>query len=482
LVLPPRTASEPLTFLLALHAAQRSITLLHARTDPAGRELVRSSFADEAARALRDLGVREVTSTALQPIPALTSCATAEELLARAALEAFAEPAWRVSRPLPAEDARALAARVLPSPLRPRLLRVARASLAERERLRAFVGDIEPGRFSGQLSGRALALAAPLFRFDAVSPASASRLEDAAHCKFRLFGKRVLGLEEDDEALDDLAAHQRGTLLHGILESVYQRLRERDLLPLQRKDTGEILALLEAISIEQCEAFARTQPVGHRGLWSIRRQEVAQTAREVVLHDLAAGADPLELERKFGPDADWPPVLLPSPGGEESLVVRGAIDRVDRRPALEGRRSLLVLDYKSRSIEGLREQLRPARWTEPDFQLLVYALALRAKHPDVIVDAALYSLKSAEQTLGLREAASKKKPPVDLAAILELDPAARARLRQSEPEVRNVADAAWELASALRAGTMPVQPLGCDWCQLKPVCRIVALPEGEEDT
>ena len=69
------------------------------------------------------------------------ACRSTADLLARAALEAFADPAWRVSAPLPREEAWALAAAVAGSPLGARLSRVARAAAAERERLRAFVGE-----------------------------------------------------------------------------------------------------------------------------------------------------------------------------------------------------------------------------------------------------------------------------------------------------------------------------------------------------
>lgn len=475
LVLPPRQAEEPLLFLLGLLAARRTLLLLWPRADAQGREAARSPFVDEAARAL-GLPPAELGQAAapLRPIPLPEACATAEELLARASLEAFAEPAWRISPPLPAAEARALAGMVLHSPLADRFRRVARAALAERERLRAFVGEIAPARFSGQLSGEALALARPVYRCDATAPLSASSLEEAATCPFRSYGHRVLGLEEPDPTGDDLAPSERGTLLHDCLEAFYGRLRAERRLPLRTADEAALLATLDEVARARMERFARLVPLGHRGLWAVRQQELLETLRRVVRADAAAGAEPLEQERRFGPGEEWPPVVLPAPDGSEALLLRGAIDRVDR--SSDG---LVVLDYKSSSRQSLARQLQTDGWLAPHYQLLLYAAALRARHPAQPVDAGYFSLKDAERTRTVRQAAEKR---LDLAALLETDPALRAQARAKDPQQRNLADAAWELVGRLRAGTLPVQPLHCDWCDLKAVCRVVALPESEEET
>ncbi|HZX94217.1 MAG TPA: hypothetical protein VFE90_06850, partial [Myxococcales bacterium] len=94
-LLPPRQAQEPLLFHLALCSARSSVALLWPRADSQGRELLRSPFADEAARAAGTVPV----ALPLLPIPAAADCAGAAELLARAALDAFAEPAWRITAP-----------------------------------------------------------------------------------------------------------------------------------------------------------------------------------------------------------------------------------------------------------------------------------------------------------------------------------------------------------------------------------------------
>src|SRR6185312_10619555 len=143
-----KSLEEPLLFQLAQASARVSLTLLWPRADAQGRELLRSPYADEAVRAQG----REAEAAPLAAIPAAAACAGPADLLARAALDAFADPAWRVTPPAAAAEARALAGAVAASPLGERFSRIARAAQAERERVRVFTGEIAPGRFSGQLS------------------------------------------------------------------------------------------------------------------------------------------------------------------------------------------------------------------------------------------------------------------------------------------------------------------------------------------
>ena len=70
-------------------------------------------------------------------MPAAPDCRSRLDLLARTALEAFADASWRISPPLPRADATALAAACAETPLGKRLARVARAALAERGRQHA---------------------------------------------------------------------------------------------------------------------------------------------------------------------------------------------------------------------------------------------------------------------------------------------------------------------------------------------------------
>jgi RecB family exonuclease len=463
-VLPPRQAEEPLLFQLALASARKSVALLFPRADAQGREALPSPFVDEAARAL---GRGPGEGVPIASIPPAHECAGASDLLARAALDAFAEPAFRVSPPPDPASARRLLSALAHSPLAPRLQRIARAAQAERERVRAFIREIEPGRFSGQLSGAALQAVARQFEFGPEAPASARQLEENGTCAFRTFGHRVLRVETDDEDDTELGNRQRGNLLHRCLERFFARLRDEGRLPL--RGVPEETALLRQVAQAEMEAFAAEEYVGHRALWELKRGPLIDEL--IALIETEAGVHPLELERRFGfADADsWPALRLPPPAGGAEVHVRGAVDRVDR--AADG--GLVVLDYKSSRIESLRRKLRPDTLLQPEFQLSIYAALLRQREPQARVDAQYVSLKSARRTPTLAEA------KVDLPALLELDPARRAELRaQKKP---NLADAVFQRVEAMRRGMFEVRPLDCAWCDLKPACRLVALPTDPDE-
>src|SRR5882672_9805659 len=439
-LLPPRQAEEPLLFHLALCAARTSATLLWPRADAQGRELLRSPFADEAQRALG----KEPAALPLAAIPAARDCADLSALLARAALDAFADPAWRVTPPGDAADARRLAAALARSPAGDRWRRIARAAAAERERVRAFVGEIPPGRFSGQLSGEALRSAAATFAFGPGAPVSAHQLEDHATCGFRTLGKRLLRIEVDDRDDAELGPRERGTLLHRCLERFFRRLRDEGRLPL--RGLPEEMATLRQVAGEEMDAFALEEHVGHRALWELKRAELLESLAAVIESDQEAL--PIELERRFGfeDSESWPALRI------GDVHVRGIVDRIDRLP--DG--TLLVLDYKSGRVASLAPRLKPEAVLAPEFQLALYAELLRQREPSARVDAAYLSLRDAQLTRTLRE-------------------------NGVDPDALPLAQGIRERVGRMRAGRFEVRPITCDYCDLKPVCRLVALPTDPDE-
>ena len=439
-VAPPRQAEEPLLFQLALCAARRSATLLWPRADAKARELLRSPFADEAARAL---GVQPL-ALPLAPVPLASDCADTGSLLARAALDAFAEPAWRVTPPAEASAAKSLASALAASTAGSRFRRIARAAAAERERVRVFVGEIPPGRFSGQLSGPALQAARSAFAFGPEAPVSAGQLEDHATCAFRTLGKRLLHIDVDDRDDAELGSRERGKLLHRCLERFFRRMGDEGRLPL--RGVPEEIALLREVAAGEMDAFAQEEHVGHRALWELKRAELVEILVAVIESD--RDARPLELERRFGFDGpdSWPALRI------GDVHVRGIVDRIDRLP--DG--SLLVLDYKSGRKDSLAPKLKPEALLAPEFQLALYVEMLRRREPGARVDAAYFSLRDAQRTRSLRASG------IDLEAL-------------------PVAQAVEERVARMRAGRFEARPLSCDHCPLEPACRLVALPTDPEE-
>jgi len=472
-LLPSRQAEEPLLFHLALCSAERSASLFWPRADARGRETLRSPFVDEAVRALglsRD--EERACAAPLSPVPLPRDCRSAPELLARTALEVFADESWRVSPPLPRVEAAALALACGESPLADRLRHIARATLAERERLRAFVGDAPAGRFSGKLSDAALGAIASELRFGRDAPLSAHQLEEYATCGFRTLAHRLLVVQQDEPGEDDLAARDRGSLLHRCLDRFFRKLHAEGRLPL-RGDPEE-LRTLEEVAAAEMEVFAAEEHVGRRALWELRRSEVLRTLQALVEAETLPGATPVEFERRFGYEGSWDALRIPDPAGTEVAYVRGAIDRVDR----DGNGGLLVLDYKSSSKQALSRKLQPAGLLAPEFQLAIYAALLRQREPRSTVDAAYVSLRDAERSKSLREAVGQM---VDVDALLEMEPTRRAELRRPAEPPLNLADEVWRRVARMRGGLFTVQPLSCDFCELKPACRIVALPPDPEE-
>src|SRR5712691_1661792 len=398
-----RPGMDLLHFHLALCSAGSSATLFWPRADAAGRELVRSPLADEIARSTG----REPRRAPLSAIPAAADCRTGGELLARAALDGFADQSFRAS---PEGDGRTLAAALAGSFLAARFARVERAALAERERVRAFIMEAPAGRFSGQLSGAALQTALPVFRFGPDAPLSSHQLEDNATCAFRTLAHRLLRIEVDEEDDEELGPREQGSLLHRCLERYFRRMIDERRLPL--RGAPEELATLRQVAEEEMAAFAAEVHVGHPALWELQRAELLAKLAAVVEADI--GSQPLELERRFGFEGSWPALRLSM--GDEEVFVRGAIDRIDRAP--DG--TLLVLDYKSGRAETLRRKLRAETLLAPEFQLSLYAAAVLQREPGARVDAAYLSLRGGERTATLRKAAARDGVDVDALLAQEL--------------------------------------------------------------
>jgi len=103
---------------------------------------------------------------------------------------------------------------------------------------------------------------------------------------------------------------------------------------------------------------------------------------------------------------------------------------------------------------------------------------LRQREPSKAVDAAYISLRDAERSSRLGDALAGS---IDFGALLEMDPVRRASLRRLPGPPLNLADQVWARVGKMRQGLFPVQPLSCDFCELKSACRIVALPADPEE-
>lgn len=206
------------------------------------------------------------------------------------------------------------------------------------------------------------------------------------------------------------------------------------------------LALLREVATAAMEEFAEREYVGHPVLWELKRAELLESLIAVV--ESEEGARPLELERKFGFDEpeSWPALRI------GDVHVRGVVDRIDRLP--DG--TLLVLDYKSGRLTSLTPKLKKEALLAPEFQLALYAEMLRQRQPGARVDAGYLSLRDADRTRTLRESGI-------------------------DPDTLPLAAGVRERVAKMRGGHFAVRPLTCDYCDLEPVCRLVALPTDPDE-
>ena len=230
-------------------------------------------------------------------------------------------------------------------------------------------GYHEPDVYDGILQDNSL-LEELARRFGPAHVWSASRLSRYANCPFGFFAGHVLRLEACIDPQEGLNAMQRGSILHGVLERLYQKLIDAGLqLIVPNQD-----AVLQYLEDSCAQVFpAAPQRYGFRpgALWVYEQQELQRMLRNLVIWECEQNKDaprfePYLLEAAFGIQGfDQPPLDINVDGVRFRL--RGLIDRLDR----DAGGNLRVLDYKSGST----------KYTSSDFQkglalqTALYALA-----------------------------------------------------------------------------------------------------------
>jgi ATP-dependent helicase/nuclease subunit B len=218
----------------------------------------------------------------------------------------------------------------------------------------------QPSPYDGDLMSLAPALAAV---YNASHIWSPSRLESYLTCGFMFFTGSVLRFEPRAEPGEGLDAAQLGAIYHRILEQVY---RSAD-------DPGDLVALqASAPEIAAAVLAAAPQELGFRvtAWWTQECAAIHERVQQTLAGLHADGGDryrPIAFEQRFGGDGNPLRITI----GDETLYVRGVIDRVDRHVETG---KLRVIDYKTGSTGfdpgGLREGKK--------LQLPLYALAAQA--------------------------------------------------------------------------------------------------------
>ena len=188
---------------------------------------------------------------------------------------------------------------------------------------------------------------------------SASRLETYATCPHYFYVQNELGLEPKEPPELGLDAAQVGTILHAILEQVYQKA----------DSTTDLESLLAILADTAASVFADApRGLGFRPsqLWEVEQAQFIDMLHKTIeaLYAESQGWTPIRFEAKFG-IYNTPALELDL--GDEFVRLRGVIDRVDQRD--DG--LLRVIDYKTGGSHLSASDLLSGR----RLQLPIYALA-----------------------------------------------------------------------------------------------------------
>jgi RecB family exonuclease len=464
---------EPLVFLLAAAAAEKTLILTRACADADGRPTAASPILEDAkvALAAASASVPE-EHPSIEPAPEVR-CAAGIEDACRAAVREVATvpPSTRA-----VDAAREATAEVSPDDdvigLADLLARVA----IERRRIAGMLepGAIEEDRYAGNLRG-APGLDEAFARLRA-RPFAATTLEELARCPFQFFAKRGLGLGADAVASDDPDPRQRGTLAHECFEAAIGALVAEGVVPYRKElaDRAALVAQRAAASV--AERGFRLLPFDPVLLGVARDDTVDKVVRLVrALYLADDGFSPSAVEKVFGEaeDGAWPALVVPSDasGDARGIEVRGRIDLVETRGA-----DVRVADLKSSGADELEKRLQPDRYGATELQLALYAAAAkRAEHRES-ADARYLSLKdgAATRTVIEKRAGGRnwKADPRDVGDLVDV---ARDGGAPSALGVRVEA-----LVRRISEGRFEVRPQkgACTYCDYASVCRI---PRGAPD-
>jgi RecB family exonuclease len=425
-----RAKDEPLLLRFAVAAARKTLSLSCASRDEAGTTLLLSDYLEEI---LTNTGLPlKKSGPSAPPIP-LQRCTDRQELL---------------SSLLPFPDAE-------PEPLARDLTRIRTNAL--HERLRTLCPSpptpADGSPYSGILARPdILANLRDHFSTTPGNHFSPSLLEEYGRCPFRFFLQRLAGIIPPREPTLDMAATDRGTLLHTLLHAFFERAIADRLLPLSGAPAeGRVLRQ------SSDEVFCRWEekhPLP-APLWQAEKTRTLALAAAVLTAEAsdASALIPSALEHRF------PPLMI-EPVDGSAIVLTGIIDRVDRSP--DGRH-LRVVDYKlSRDMSRYARLLKQEEMGVTSFQMPVYAAAAAQEFgPCVDASVRYWVIRQGDWEEALL--------PLGGEAGIFLDSSREGIHRGGE---QNFFWRVWRMVERMKEGVYPATPAECGYCPFAAICRM----------
>ena len=183
---------------------------------------------------------------------------------------------------------------------------------------------------------------------------SPTPLEQYARCPFQYFSGQVLRLRSlRQKELGELPAQAIGQLCHDVLRGGYQRLVAHN-WP-EHAMTSESIRLHISLTAEEVfDAYATEHATGYFLTWHLTKEMVITLVERAVESDLLdyrkSGFRPIGFEVEV--EGALENIALPE---NESVKVRGRLDRIDQRTTPLGHR---IVDYKFRQSHTMKSQDR----------------------------------------------------------------------------------------------------------------------------
>lgn len=289
-------------------------------------------------------------------------------------------------------------------------------------------------------------------------------------CPYRHLLERGFVLHKEEEVREEFGRRDHGSLVHRALENFLDP-QQKGQAALLAGRAGEAVSLLSDLAREVFLPPGEDSPL--RRLWLGKFLRCVPAIVDVELERCGLWR-PIRREHGFEISlarlreglvtisaAEEAASLVPAAEeGDETIILRGSIDRVDQHVDSLGepQKVVAVLDYKT----GKPPAAKSLKDLE-DLQIVLYALVLEADEPDMRVREGAYYAVDEDQ------AGPPAKPHLpaggrDLLVRggVELVRMARAAADES---------AAFDLLPRQRAGLGP-SLLPCRWCDLRGVCRL----------
>jgi ATP-dependent helicase/nuclease subunit B len=336
----------------------------------------------------------------------------------------------------------------------------------ESEAARLIAGEDHEARRSLLLAARAasrshydgyLTLDDSLRQFlgDRLSRTSPSRFEEFGDCPQKFFLKTVIGVDdiEDPEHEIEMEVRKKGSLQHAILERFYRELPAERIAGavggVPPRLTSDAAALLERCISEAFAGYDAEFPPVNPAVRRVEQKRLRFLLQRFVVYDLqllaSDGFVPKHFEFRFGRhDDDSSAQAIPVQIGEQQILVRGSIDRIDVRESDGAHR---IIDYKSGGAVARRD-LGDKVDEGRALQLPLYALAIKE----------IFGLTPEQIEARIRP----------LGAPREVDKFSFT-LAEKEERLRETLSL---FVGAIRAGAFPAFPgPWCNYCVVTAFCR-----------